>query len=141
VSAVLSILAAEQMSGGLFSILILVLPLGALVYLMIIPQRKQRQKQAQFVSSLGVGDEIVTAGGIYGTITHMEDGVAEIEVDHDVVLRVTVSSISRAASDPEPPVRGAASTPRSKAAKASNGSTAPDADAEAGDDADRTEQQ
>jgi preprotein translocase subunit YajC len=140
VSAVLSFLAAEQKSGGLFSILILVLPLGALVYLMIIPQRKQRQKQAQFVSSLGVGDEIVTAGGIYGTITHIEDGVAEIEVDHDVVLRVTLSSITRAASDPEPPVRGAAAAPRAKA-KASNGSTAPDAAAEAGDDADRTEQQ
>ena len=83
-------------------ILILVLPLAALMYLMIIPQRKQRQKQAQFVSNLSVGDEVVTAGGIYGTITFMEDGVAHLEVDTDVVIRVSVASVTRPAAEPDP---------------------------------------
>ena len=39
----------NQSGGGLLSILILVLPMAALVYLMTVPQRKQRQKQADMV--------------------------------------------------------------------------------------------
>src|SRR4051794_29255258 len=102
-----SLLAASSSGGGsLFSILILILPLGALFYLMIVPQRKQRQKHADFVSSLAVGDEVVTSGGMFGRITFLEDGVAHIEIDTDVVVRVQVSSISRPASEPEPQPRG-----------------------------------
>jgi preprotein translocase subunit YajC len=105
-----SLLAATSSGGGsLFSILILILPLGALFYLMIVPQRKQRQKHADFVSSLEVGDEVVTSGGMFGRITYLEDGIAHIEVDTDVVVRVTIASISRPASEPEPEPRGASS--------------------------------
>ncbi len=129
-------LAANQ-GNGLFNLLILVLPLGALLYLMVIPQRKQKAKHAQFVASLDVGDEVVTAGGIYGTITYLEDGIAHVEVDTDVVIRVTIASITRAAGDPDPTERGTAAT-----AKASNGSSAPKSDKAADDDgADQSESQ
>jgi preprotein translocase subunit YajC len=104
---VISILAAtENQGGGLLSILILVLPLAALFYLMIIPQRKQRQKHQTFVASLSEGDEVVTSGGLYGVITHIEGGIVHLEVDTDIVVRVALSSVTRAASDPEEPVRG-----------------------------------
>jgi preprotein translocase subunit YajC len=102
----ISLLAATNSGGSLTGILILILPLGALFYLMIVPQRKQRQKHADFVSSLAVGDEVVTSGGLFGRITYLEDGVAHIEVDTDVVVRVTMSSISRPATEPEPEPRG-----------------------------------
>jgi len=109
VNAVISILAAaKQEGGGLLSILILVLPLAALFYLMIIPQRKQRQKHAEFVSTLSEGDEVVTAGGLYGTITHIEGAVVHLEVDTDVVVRVSKSSLTRSAAEPEEPARGGA---------------------------------
>ncbi len=104
---VISILAQDsQEGGGLLSILILVLPLAALFYLMIIPQRKQRQRHQEFVSSLSEGDEVVTAGGIYGTITHIDGAVVHLEVDTDVVVRVSKSSLTRSASEPEAPARG-----------------------------------
>lgn len=97
-TALLSILAqGDNKSGGsLFSILILVLPLAAMAYLFIVPQRKQKQKQADFLSKLGVGDEVVTSGGVYGVITHLEDDVAHLEVDTDVVIRVSKGSLARA---------------------------------------------
>jgi preprotein translocase subunit YajC len=107
VNAVISILAqAKNEGGGIFGILILVLPLAALFYLMVIPQRKQRQKHQTFVASLTEGDEVVTSGGLHGTITHIEGGVVHLEIDTDVVVRVSLSSLSRSASDPEVPVRG-----------------------------------
>jgi len=102
VNATLSLLAAAQQQGSIFSLLILILPLGAVFYLMIVPQRKQKAKQAQFLSSIEVGSEVVTAGGIYGRITHIEEGVAHLEVDTDVVIRVSMGSLSRAATEPEP---------------------------------------
>jgi preprotein translocase YajC subunit len=70
---------------------------------MVIPQRKQRAKQAAFLSKLGVGDEVVTNGGMYVTITNIEEGVAHLEVDTDVVVRVAVSSLSRAAGGADEP--------------------------------------
>jgi preprotein translocase subunit YajC len=129
----ISLLAATQSGGSLLSILIFILPLGALFYLMIVPQRKQRQKHADFVQSLQVGDEVVTSGGVFGRITYLEDGVAHIEVDTDVVIRVTIASISRPATEPEP----AASSPSTSAA---NGSKADvDLTGPSDDDTEKTE--
>jgi preprotein translocase subunit YajC len=99
VTALLAILAASKSQGNpLLSLLFLGLPIAAIFYLMVIPQRKQRAKQAAFLSKLSVGDEVVTTGGMYGPITYLEDGVAHLEVDTDVVIRVAVSSLSRAAT-------------------------------------------
>lgn len=119
-TALLAILAQSQnqQGGGLLSILILVLPLAALVYLMIVPQRKQRAKQQAFLSSLEVGDEVVTAGGIYGIINHLEDGVAHLEVDTDVVIRVAITSLSRPADEaPAQPTDADAATSDKKSSK------------------------
>jgi preprotein translocase subunit YajC len=96
-------LAQENKGNPIVSLLILGLPIAAIFYLMVIPQRKQRAKQQAFLSKLGVGDEVVTAGGLYGTITYIEDGIAHLEVDTDVVIRVAVSSLSRSAIEDAPP--------------------------------------
>jgi len=102
VTGLIALLAAQQQQGGLGSILILILPLAAIVYLMVIPQRKQRQKQQAFLSKLEVGDEVVTSGGIYGTINHLEDGIAHLQIDTETVIRISVSSLSRsAAAEPD----------------------------------------
>lgn len=106
----LALIAQESSGGGLFGILILVIPLAALMYLMIVPQRRQRQKHAEFIKQLDVGDEVVTAGGVYGVITFLEDDIAHVEVDTDVVVRVSMASIARAATEPDP---AAAKTPSS----------------------------
>ena len=113
--------------GGLASILLLVLPFGALIYMMIVPQRKQRAKHAQFVASLDVGDEVVTTGGIFGTISYIEDDVVHIEVDHDVVIKVALSSVARAASEPDPAARNAPTrAPKNKDADTSSDEDAVD---------------
>ena len=107
-TATLALLAASKSQGNpLLSLLVFALPLGAIFYLMVIPQRKQRAKQQEFLSQLDVGDEVVTSGGIYGTINHIEDGVAHLQVDTQTVIRVSVASLSRSAVEPEPASKGA----------------------------------
>ncbi len=96
------LLAAEQQSGSPLSLLIILVPFGLLIWLMVVPQRKQRARQQQLMAALDVGDEVITAGGIVGVVTHLEDQIVHLEVDHDVVIRVAKSSITRTTAEPDP---------------------------------------
>ena len=100
-TAIASLLAAQQ-SGSPFGLLIILIPFGLLIWLMVVPQRKQRQRQQDLLSKLDVGDEVITSGGIVGVITHVEDQIVHLEVDHDVVIRVSKPAITRSTAEPDP---------------------------------------
>jgi len=57
--------------------LVKLLPYGllfaAMYFLMIAPQRKKAKEHAKMLEALSTGDEVVTAGGIYGEITNKKD--------------------------------------------------------------------
>ncbi|NLA36463.1 MAG: preprotein translocase subunit YajC [Actinobacteria bacterium] len=90
-----------QSSGGnsLTSILPLIL-LVPLFYWMFSQQKKQRRQQADLQSSIEVGDEIVTSGGIYGTVTFIEpdEPIMHVAIDTDVVIRITKTAVGRKVS-------------------------------------------
>ncbi len=87
----LMILAGDDNSGSGGSFLsfgiLLLIPL-AMYFLMIRPQRKRMREQQSMQSSLEVGDEVLTASGIYGFITAFEEDRIWIEIDDDVQIRV-----------------------------------------------------
>lgn len=70
----------------------LILPIAILFimyFVMIRPQRQRMREQQAMIRSAEVGDEIVTNGGVIGTIVAAEDDeVVVIEVDQDVELRI-----------------------------------------------------
>jgi preprotein translocase subunit YajC len=49
------------------------LMLGGFWFLFIAPQRKKQKEHEKMLKALQSGDEIVTSGGIYGTITNVKD--------------------------------------------------------------------
>jgi preprotein translocase subunit YajC len=59
--------------GGLMSFLPFVLIFAAMYFLMIAPQRKKQKEHMKMLESLSTGDEVITAGGIYGEITNKKD--------------------------------------------------------------------
>lgn len=60
--------------GSMLSgILPIVLMFGAMYFLLIAPQRKKQKEHDKMLAALKAGDEIVTAGGIYGVITSVKD--------------------------------------------------------------------
>ena len=65
--------------GGLISLLPLLLGVGLLI-LITLPQRRMRKQQAQLQSSLEVGDEVRTIGGIRGTVIALDDDTATVQV-------------------------------------------------------------
>ena len=78
----------RQAGGGLVSIGVLLLIPVAMYFLLIRPQRRRQRAQQELQSSLDVGDEVMTASGIYGFITGFEDDKVWIEIDDDVQIRV-----------------------------------------------------
>jgi preprotein translocase subunit YajC len=64
---------APSGSAGLLQLAPMVLLFAAMYFLLIAPQRKKQKKHEQMLTELKAGDEVVTAGGIYGTITSVKD--------------------------------------------------------------------
>lgn len=100
--AVVHLATSNSSGGGGLSLIFLLLPIAMVVFL-IVPQRRQRKEQAALLAKLAVGDEVVTTAGIYGVINFIEDtGIIHLEVDTDVVIRVSKASVSRVAGAPAP---------------------------------------
>jgi len=84
----------EAAAGGmssLFSTVIMIALFGALIYFMMIrPQKKQEKAVNEMRSSLKVGDEISTTGGILGKIIQIKDDFLVIETGNDrTKLKIT----------------------------------------------------
>jgi preprotein translocase subunit YajC len=75
-------------------ILFFVLMLAVLYFLLIRPQRQQARRHQDMLSSLKVGDEVVTAGGIYGEVTAIDDERVQLEIDADVRIAVSRRAIA-----------------------------------------------
>ena len=94
-NALLSQLVAQEEASPLASLPLLLVLGGGFIYLMVLGPRKEKKRKAELLASLRVGNEVVTTGGIYGTITFLEDNVAHIQVDTDVVIRVSKAALAR----------------------------------------------
>jgi preprotein translocase subunit YajC len=64
---------APSGSSGLLQLAPMVLLFAAMYFLLIAPQRKKQKAHEKMLTELKAGDEVVTAGGIYGTITSVKD--------------------------------------------------------------------
>src|SRR5665647_1742418 len=78
------------MNGPMLIVWILVF-FGIFYFLAIRPQRRQKQVHAEMVSMLKKGDEIVTIGGMFGTVTGIGDDWVEIEIAKRTRVRLAIS--------------------------------------------------
>jgi preprotein translocase subunit YajC len=74
-------------------------------FLMIRPQQRRRREAQQLQSTLSPGDEVVTIGGLYGTIVEADDETVTLEISPGVHARYArpaiARTISRAGDDEE----------------------------------------
>jgi preprotein translocase subunit YajC len=79
--------------------LLILLLLLALWLLLIRPaQRRQKQQQA-LLASIEVGDEIVTAGGLYGTVKALDDDEVRAEIAPGIEVRIARRAVAGVVSD------------------------------------------
>lgn len=87
-------------NNGAFSLLIFALPLLLLGWLFYTQSKRQKQMRS-FSSALGVGDQVITSSGIYGTIRRLDDASGWIEIADGVTIRVDRRAIAmKQADDP-----------------------------------------
>ncbi len=82
---------------------IVIVALFALMWLLLIrPQRRRAAQQAQMQDTLRSGDEILTAGGIHGTIKAIEGDIVHVEIAPGTLVRVDRRAVAAAGSAEEP---------------------------------------
>lgn len=90
---------ATAQSGGIVATLLPFVALIAVFYFfMIRPEKKRKKKVEELRSSLGLGDDIVTIGGMTGKIVSVTDDTATFETGEDRVrIQILKSAIARKA--------------------------------------------
>jgi preprotein translocase subunit YajC len=63
-------------------------------FLMIRPENKRRKTHQDMLASLDVGEEIVTAGGILGKVTKINDQYIELSISDSNKIKIQKTSIS-----------------------------------------------
>ncbi|MBR3860222.1 MAG: preprotein translocase subunit YajC [Bacteroidaceae bacterium] len=96
------LLLQAQAAGGATSffaspIFMLILMFVIMWFFMIRPQRKQQKEIEAFRNSLAAGQQVVTSGGIYGTVREIisENGrsIVVLEIAHGVKIKIDKSSV------------------------------------------------
>ncbi len=79
--------------------LIIIVVLFAILWFMFaVPARRRRASHQDMQDSVGVGDEIITAGGLHGVVTEVDDDEVRLEIAPSVVVtldRRAVAAVAR----------------------------------------------
>ena len=87
--------ATESTNSGWATLIVYVVILGSIFYFLILrPQRTRASRHRTLMGSLVVGDEVRTAGGIFGFVRDLDDDSAVIEVEDGTRLRVARGAIA-----------------------------------------------
>ncbi len=93
-------MAPAEGGGGLMVIFVQLALIFLIFYwLLIRPQQKERQRHEEMIQALRKGDEIVTSGGIIGTIVHAEEDRITVKTAENTRLVVERGRVARRLAD------------------------------------------
>ena len=90
------VLAAQAAQGGGMSMIIMMVAIFAIMwFFMIRPQQKKQKEIQKFQNELSEGTEVVTGGGIHGTVKSIDlaKNTVDIKIARDVVVTVEKTSV------------------------------------------------
>ena len=67
--------------------------LGAMWFFLVAPQRKKQKQHTKLIEELASGDEVITASGIFGTITNVKDDRFVVRIAENTKVEIQKSSI------------------------------------------------
>jgi len=88
--------AGGETTGGFdwMLIIFLVVIFGLFYFLFIRPQRKRQKEHQQLVEELKRGDNVLTAGGIYGVVESISEDSIVVKVESGTTIRVAKNSVA-----------------------------------------------
>jgi preprotein translocase subunit YajC len=88
------------LGGSLPLIVLYAVGFIAIFYFMAIrPQQRQRRAHEDLVSSIKPGDEVITAGGMFGTVKRTEDTVITLTIAKNVDIKVARKAVAEVISE------------------------------------------
>lgn len=96
-------LQAAPGGGRTFTIMMIyLLGFGLIFWLVLLrPQRRVQQRHQKMIAALKRGDEVVTEGGIIGSVVHLTDERITIKTSENTRLVVARPKIARVLNAPE----------------------------------------
>lgn len=86
--------AAAGPESSLASFLPIIIMFAVLYFLMIRPQMKRQKEQKAMIEAIGKGDEVITAGGILGTVVKVTDIYITLAVASNTEVVVQKSAVA-----------------------------------------------
>jgi preprotein translocase subunit YajC len=84
---------AQGAPSGWIQLLPFALVLGIFYFVILLPMKRRQQKVAAFLATLKVDDKVVTSGGLYGTITRLNDQTVQLQIADRVRVELARSAI------------------------------------------------
>lgn len=94
--------AAGGAGGGMAAfqqIIPLVFMFAIFYFLLIRPQQKKAKEHKALLESMKKGDNVITAGGVHGKITAVENDLVTLEIANNVNIKITKSYIAAIKKD------------------------------------------
>lgn len=83
-----------QSPSMLVTLLPLLLIFLVFYFFIIRPQKKREDERKKMIQAVRKGDKIITAGGIHGTVTQVDEASVLAQVDTNVKLRIEKSALA-----------------------------------------------
>ena len=81
--------------------LILIILFGVAWFLFVLPRRRKMSSHAAMQDSIDVGDDIISAGGLHGTVKAFGDDTVQVEIAPGVVVTLDRRAVAAVARDVE----------------------------------------
>jgi preprotein translocase subunit YajC len=92
---------SSSSGSSYFPLLVILLIFGALYFLVLRPRQRRLRQQQSAAREISIGSEVMSVGGIMGTVVGMTDSTFDVEVADGTVL-----TFIRRAVNPRPPGTG-----------------------------------
>ena len=70
-----------------------VLVVGIFYFVILLPMKRRQQKVQTFLASLKVGDRVVTSGGLFGTVTRLNDASIQVQIANNVRVEMSRNAV------------------------------------------------
>lgn len=80
--------AAGTAGAGAIMVVYIVLIVAFIYFMMIRPQKKEQKRMGSMLSSLAIGDSILTSGGFYGIVIDITDDTVIVEFGNNKNCRI-----------------------------------------------------
>ena len=80
--------------NAIVSLMPIIFIFGIFYFLLIRPQQKKQKEHGKMIGELKKNDEVVTNGGMHGTIVNVKDTTFVVRVDENVKVEINKSAVS-----------------------------------------------